>query len=415
MDNFGLSFWMVDECPSSWKEEESRIKCTDASNASLSEDAILQRPVTDPATMLTFRNKYCAACNGIANGWDPWELVVFCLGEDAGHFANCRSSSCVIRKLEAVGCSGTFEPKQEWNVKTCFRDVENPAFGPCRFRYTNGSPYRLPRPLPLHSALRDACMAYNNPVVISGSDQSYKNVHCILCYVGPVKVCEDQSSATSNSKFDGFSFRSLLHVGDQDRKQMNDLMDLAIDQELCPIGYVPDDQGCRPILYNFTVLKSTVYLNFEPCGWIPTAGNGCTNIVRDGRMRNVLQTVNARIVSCSPKHSGENSSFTFLVQTLLILHARLANYEEGRNVFDQVQTWMENALRNVQLDIPGGPVGIRTASFSACSANATKDGSVTPFYGATTISTPKQNRGNIQAGTKRLLMLMAMVTAVWAF
>ncbi|XP_013421154.1 uncharacterized protein LOC106181344 [Lingula anatina] len=411
MDRFGLRYWMVNQCPSSWLEEESLIKCSDITNTSLAEDVLLYQPVTDPDTMLTFKNKYCAACNGVKNGGEPWELVVYCSRALVDYLEGCSSSACVLRKLKDFGCNSIFEPKPDWNLRTCFREVEDKDFGPCVNNLNNGSVQAVPRPRPLHSALRDACMAYNNPFVIKGADNSYKNYHCMVCYRGDYRPC-DQHFTRPPARELSLSFRALLYLGDQDRKQNDD----PVDQQLvCPPGFAPDAQDCRPLMYNFTVVRSPVPLHFEPCGWAPTPRDGCRDIKRDGRLVAVLRAVPALFYTCSQNYGADNTSITFVVKALVTLRVKLAHLEEGRNIFDQVQAWMENALKNMQLKISGGPLGIRSGSFSACMKNVTNHDSVPPFYGATTLSTPKQNRGNSPVGNVTLLMLMALVVAVRYF
>ncbi|XP_013417469.1 uncharacterized protein LOC106178718 [Lingula anatina] len=227
VDRNGPRFLMVDQCPSSWLDEKTRLKCTDTPNASLSEDVLLQQPVTDPDSMITFRNKYCAACNGIENGLEPWGLVVSCRRTLIHDFVNCSSSACVLRKLEKEKCNGIFEANLEWNLRMCFREIENDAFGPCKFRLINGSVYRLPLPLPLHSALRDACLAYNNPVIVDGSEGIEKNYHCMVCYYG-VQFCDDIYKPPDDFRaIEDLSFRALLYVGDLNRNQDDDVMTMV--------------------------------------------------------------------------------------------------------------------------------------------------------------------------------------------
>ncbi|XP_013404390.1 uncharacterized protein LOC106169474 [Lingula anatina] len=184
-------------------------------------------------------------------------------------------------------------------------------------------------------------------------------------------------------------------------------MTRPVDQEVvCPPGFVPGVQDCRPLLYNFTVMRSLVLLHFEPCGWVPTPRDGCGDIIRDGRLGAVVRASQAQAFTCGQKRDADNTSIIFVLGTMVTLRVRLADYEEGRNMFDQVQAWMENALQNVQLKISGEPVGIRSGSFSACMKNATIHSSVPPFYGATTLSTPKQSQGNSPVGNVTLLMLL---------
>ncbi|XP_013387158.1 uncharacterized protein LOC106156446 [Lingula anatina] len=224
----------------------------------------------------------------------------------------------------------------------------------------------------------------------------------------------DQNFTPPPERYFGLSLRALLYLGDQDQEQSDDVMTRPVNQQIvCPPGFVPGLQDCRPLMYNVTVIRSIVSLHFEPCGWVPTPRDSCRDIRGDARLVAVLRAVQARINKCGQKHGADNTSITFVVDTMVTLRVSLAHYEEGRNVFDQAQAWMENALQNAQLEISGRPVGIRTGSFSTCTKNPTNHSSVTPFHGASTLSTPRQSRGNVPVGNIRVWLLMALVAAVW--
>lgn len=155
--------YMINACPNGTENETLRIKCN-TSDIIFTTNHIEFPPVTSRQYKQTFKNKFCAECNGVYD-YVAWSLSMDC--QTLTDFNFFSTFDDVLDKAEKEGCNIGFDTVAD-DVLECKADfVEEIIFSHCNKTGT-WTTYNSDIELACHSE-------YN---VTSGV---YRNVYCLMC------------------------------------------------------------------------------------------------------------------------------------------------------------------------------------------------------------------------------------------
>ncbi|GFY48600.1 uncharacterized protein TNIN_290081 [Trichonephila inaurata madagascariensis] len=231
--DYGYGAYVVDSCPSSYRSSATiRNKCQEEEDDLT--DPLASTPVTDSSSSATFKNRYCAECNGASpSHLVSWQLYLNCgtlQANDTLIFQNLRYNTS-IRKW-GVNHEGEFHK--------CDVIFDKPS-------YLEG--VRLCRPHVIESCpdswrrltVKASCESY---MAVVYGNKIYKNVHCAICNGQLVNTlsCEKPWLLISRGN-KPFSFALLLDVNRSD----GDLVGVV---QKCPTGqkYDPFFKKCRTLV-----------------------------------------------------------------------------------------------------------------------------------------------------------------------
>ena len=148
---------MIANCPPGNTDKELKTSCSAQAQAGASLEAL---PVTDKQTNRTFKNLFCAKCNGAQN-WMYWQFKAKCPGVDWSHVPKEKS---VLLKFIQANCKLSFQlrAKDENRASSCVLPSKCAAV----------------ELVASHPLLSKLCGFYALPICYN-ADQ--KNPHCALC------------------------------------------------------------------------------------------------------------------------------------------------------------------------------------------------------------------------------------------
>ncbi|XP_071476214.1 uncharacterized protein [Diadema antillarum] len=169
-------FWMVAKCPKDWKEEQSRSRCEEPypSHINLTMAVI---PVVYEG-ILTYRNIYCALCNGrVLDELVFWKLAFLC---PSTYMSTLESGNFTVKDLVTSNqCNSTLEPPDgnvnQTSARQCFAT-----------NYIDRCPPGTSK------ELGDICSSFTQ-IVSDEAGVRYKNAYC--------QVCNSMRNATLNDSF----------------------------------------------------------------------------------------------------------------------------------------------------------------------------------------------------------------------
>lgn len=190
-------------CPQNWTEKSVRQKCQDEDYS----DLLMNLPVFDEDSLVTYKNVFCARCNGAVNA-TYWKLQFDC--ETWFNVSDFDISSSMV--LFNHNCSVDKTPKQHQlnYLRRCI-----PRFQDCHnISYVKNE-----------SFCQTDCLRYAFPVCTSHERVRFRNPQCALCNGFKPNDLENecQSSSSGGSPpltilFD-FSSTSTYSVVVEDRKE----------------------------------------------------------------------------------------------------------------------------------------------------------------------------------------------------
>ncbi|GFS77360.1 SMB domain-containing protein [Nephila pilipes] len=202
-DEGNLGAYVVDNCPQHFKgPEEVKKFCHGLDNL---RDPLFSAPATDIATGLTYRNRYCAECNGaLKPSLKSWLISV------NFHFlpSSAQTDDFVLNNLKfhyhynkwGLRYGKRFYP----SVLTFHKPDYISTVRYCKPNIISTCPLKWP-----NVADKKACSSYM--AVVQGATKMYKNVHCAICNsedISNVFCANNQFSKRSN--FMPLTFAHLL-------------------------------------------------------------------------------------------------------------------------------------------------------------------------------------------------------------
>ena len=204
-------YWMIADCGHSTHDGDIIEKCENTAMVTAI-DSI--NPVTDVATGITYKNKFCAQCNGVSDisylvNWD------FKLGCDT---APTLPISNIVSQMKEFNCSIVFKPHVNLQVHYC-------PFSSYTITRCNETGL-WPKYDPLIEA---ACQAFVDPF-----NSTYQNYFCYICNVHiPLNVDELWCSesfraghASEDFAFEDFAppFSAILDLNKLRRWERNNVL-----------------------------------------------------------------------------------------------------------------------------------------------------------------------------------------------
>lgn len=111
------TIFMISKCQNAWEDTIVQEKC----ESIFLDDMLDMFPVTstNPYQSITFKNKYCARCNGV-NDWTAWRRFTIDY-RGANRFPETRSSflNSILMSLKCTECTYRFIPFENFNVRYC--------------------------------------------------------------------------------------------------------------------------------------------------------------------------------------------------------------------------------------------------------------------------------------------------------
>ena len=164
VDDTESDIWTIAKCHNTWKNEEIATKCTTPNTLEIS----TQIPVIDNNNV-TFRNRYCAICNGVSV-YEPWKFKVKCNAEPTSNY--------------------TEEESWQFTDYFCQSEFLQRTFSSRGIRYC----YDVIKECKTESSDRDKRNCEESPTgLVAGlrSYKNYKNLDCLLCNSDyrPVLTC----------------------------------------------------------------------------------------------------------------------------------------------------------------------------------------------------------------------------------
>lgn len=226
--------YVVDSCPSTYRSSASvRSRCQEDEDLI---DPLVSIPVTDSSSGATFKNRYCAECNGAT----PSSLVTWLLYLNCGTLQ--ANDTLILQNLKYNTSIRKWGVNHEDEFHKCDLIFDKPSYLEgvrlCRPNVIDFCPNSWRRLM-----VKSACESYM-AVVYGGNDKTYKNVHCAICNGQRVNTlsCEKPWLLISRGN-KPFSFALLLDVNRSD----GDLVGVV---QRCPSGqkYDPFFKKCRSLV-----------------------------------------------------------------------------------------------------------------------------------------------------------------------
>lgn len=256
----GGGVYAVAGCPDAWTDRAVRRACETAGG--LDRDGMLDNPVTGRSTGRTYRNRFCAVCNGDAADSVVWDTRIVCddlLDMVNGSAAAAEAVADTLRRGDngrwtvefrgrSYDCRPTVVPPTPIQARPCQPDVVSA----CLPGWPDGD-------------VRSNCGAYTT--VVYNVSQPYKNAHCAICNNVPVQnlTCD---AAEVHYRFpwpayEARSFTALFRAQPGHRKCRGD------DKFYDPFG-----KTCRPLVptadgVTLGCASVAVYLA-PPANWLPS-------------------------------------------------------------------------------------------------------------------------------------------------
>lgn len=172
----GDGAYVTAKCPAEWRDTTVRAAC-ESPPQSREAPGVLDNPVTGRSTGRSYRNRFCAVCNGDADNPRVWDTRMVC--EDLAD-VEAAAEQAVLDTLR-------YESGNHWTVRYrgrefgCATAVVPPV----------GSRACLPgmvvacHPMWPDDDMRSNCDAYTT--VVYNGQLPYKNIHCAMCNHVPVQ------------------------------------------------------------------------------------------------------------------------------------------------------------------------------------------------------------------------------------
>ncbi|GIY13973.1 uncharacterized protein CEXT_477791 [Caerostris extrusa] len=232
---YNLGVYAVNSCPRNYRTSANiRSKCTEEDDIT---DPLLTAPVTDESVGTTYRNRYCAECNGVSlSSVASWLIYVNC--EMLTSYT--LNDSYVWENIKYNSASKEWGLILDGDFHKCDIIFDKPDFIPVRFCRANSistCPESYKRLL-----VKMACETYM--AVVYTSEKSYRNPHCAICNGESIKnlSCEKPLVSTRRGN-KHFSFALLLDVNRRDG-------DVVGKVQKCPAKQVYDPffKKCRDLV-----------------------------------------------------------------------------------------------------------------------------------------------------------------------
>ncbi|XP_055943684.1 uncharacterized protein LOC129974920 isoform X1 [Argiope bruennichi] len=233
---FKVGVYVVDTCPQDYRASTNVRNLCQEGDESI--DPIVAAPVTFVSTGTTFKNRYCAECNGVSAS----SLVTWLI------YLNCETlvplqinDSYIWQNVKYNLSLKTWGVKLEDEFHKCELIYDKPnyltAVRLCRANTIDSCP-----PSFLRVRVKRLCESYS--AVMYDVDNSYKNPHCAICNNKTLNslTCLDSSLFIRNAN-KPFSFALLLDINQRDGDQVGTV-------QRCPAGekYDPFFKKCRALV-----------------------------------------------------------------------------------------------------------------------------------------------------------------------
>lgn len=178
------SFLLVDNCPSDYDGSERHL-CLYPNET----DANQRLPVYSKVTMLNYKNKYCAICNGRTEPLVPWSVYTNCAQLMYSVFYQ---PEIMAREFQRqTHCYILFQPPPSGKARRCFH--EDDVVNTCP-PGTTGTIYG--------QQITTLCDTFYSLVV--GNNYIYQNVFCMECH--------EHTNITENRLSCGYLFEAQLNA-----------------------------------------------------------------------------------------------------------------------------------------------------------------------------------------------------------
>ncbi|XP_052760565.1 uncharacterized protein LOC128203246 isoform X1 [Mya arenaria] len=226
--NIDNSFILVGQCPSRVKNQDVKKKCLQKYDEyDFAEGPQYFVPVS--SRFRTYRNRYCAECQGETDGdLIPWSMHLRC--EYGNAFLN-RFTDIPSLLDERTDCYIFFQPPEDLTA-----GLEHCPIYTNRCNVTG-------RWTTYDPDIEAACLSYRSIYF------NYNNVHCYLCNGGDASnvspYCYDRGQGIYRAP--KYSFISLLDFNDLEKSLKAE--GVMVPDENCDHGYIqdPSEGGCRRI------------------------------------------------------------------------------------------------------------------------------------------------------------------------
>ncbi|GFS89926.1 uncharacterized protein NPIL_651761 [Nephila pilipes] len=202
---FGYGAYVIDNCPSTYLSSTTvRNRCQEEEDII---DPLVSTPVTDSSSGASYKNRYCAECNGATpSTLTSWLLYVNCETLQA-------NDTVIYENLQYNTSARRWGVNHEGEFHKCDLIFDKPSYLEgvrlCRPNLTDSCPESWRR-----LSVKRACESYMEVVY---GNKIYKNVHCAICNGQLVSSlsCEKPWLLVSRGT-KPFSFALLLDVNRRD-------------------------------------------------------------------------------------------------------------------------------------------------------------------------------------------------------
>ncbi|GBM27441.1 hypothetical protein AVEN_94885-1 [Araneus ventricosus] len=243
-DQNKVGVYVVDTCPQNYRDSDNlRSLCQEGDDFT---DPLVSAPVTVLTTGRTFKNRYCAECNGASpSSLESWLVYLNCEAvipfqlNDTYMWQNLKYNLSlrtwgVELDDEFHRCELIFDkPDNLTNVRLCRANTIDSC--PSSF---------------LRTSVKRLCESYS--AVVYDRENSYKNPHCAICNNKRVKylTCLDPELFMRSAKL-RFPFTFLLDMNRRNETEVDPV-------QVCPTGerYDPFFKKCRVLICALPGYKS---------------------------------------------------------------------------------------------------------------------------------------------------------------
>ncbi|ESO87275.1 hypothetical protein LOTGIDRAFT_154774 [Lottia gigantea] len=230
------AFFLIKSCPNSFTGSQEVV--TRCENIIDMEDQSTIHPITNWLTQLSYRNIYCASCNGVQET-ERWEMWLICRDVLPDRFGN-NVNDLYHNFRTTEGCSIHFEPTNWQRQRTCHSGKK--LINSCNVTgLWSGDEPDLPSKC-------NQTYQYENPVF------GYQNMFCYLCNI--------PDSPDTLEDIVGVVDDNLSHL------QPADYSVVDIDKKVCRPISCPDGRRlvngiCRSLFHRFNGYKYKICLKYE--------------------------------------------------------------------------------------------------------------------------------------------------------
>ena len=154
----GEGLWMVSQCADDWPHDKIRGKCENATT-SLRKASDITRYIPAVNGNYTYRNYFCAKCNGIAGDFDYFPVEIKTNVIPPEHYNFSQKLNFLLFNGAEFSQDGPARPKTSHVRRYCLMSIVDSCSG---------------------NTTSESCT--NGPVTpVSGFDKQYKNYDCALC------------------------------------------------------------------------------------------------------------------------------------------------------------------------------------------------------------------------------------------